>query len=223
MIVAGQAYEGNCWTHYSRYYWDAWWSPISMSSGLNTTWDTAGTQGGNDVINDFTQLKNGNLVFVGRKSGSTGGVWAFVTDSIGKNLLWEKQFQITYKSEPPGAPLPLAVCATPDTGFTVVGEFSFNAFAAHFIPVAASGIHQKAPVSLQSTPIKAIVTKGFLKFVIPDNITSLTIHNAAGKQIAISDNTNKTEYDITHVGNGIYFYHLTTLQKTYTGKIVIGK
>jgi hypothetical protein len=31
LMVAGQAYEGNCWTTYQHFYYDAWHSPISYS------------------------------------------------------------------------------------------------------------------------------------------------------------------------------------------------
>jgi hypothetical protein len=132
-MVAGQAYEGNCWTRYSRLIYDAWWSPFSISSGSTTAWDTAGLQGTDDIIYDFTQLINGNLVFIGDTAyqqilgGLHTGLWAFVTDSTGSNVLWQKMIQ-----GPIGGCQPLSVCATPDTGFTVVGKIGGNAFAAHF-------------------------------------------------------------------------------------------
>jgi hypothetical protein len=141
IIVAGMAYEGNCWTDYGRLYYDAWWSPISATTGINTAWDTAGAQGGSDGLYDFTQLVNGNIVFTGTKATTAdSGMWVFVTDSTGANLLWEKQFNIGYRSNAGTNLRPLAVCATPDTGFTVVGEHNcpdslggVNAFAVHFV------------------------------------------------------------------------------------------
>lgn len=124
LMVAGQAYEGNCWKKYQRLEYDAWWSPISYAYGLNETWDTAGVQGASDKILDFTQLENGNIVFVGKKADYTiGGIWAFVTDSTGKKILWERQFGIPYFHEDGRAPMPLSVCATSDNGFTVVGKY----------------------------------------------------------------------------------------------------
>jgi hypothetical protein len=163
IIVAGRAYEGNCWTNYNTLYYDAWWSPISPANGLNTTWDTAGAQGGDDDLLDFTQLVNGNVVFVGNKSPMrSSGLWAFVTDSTGKTLLWEKQFNIPYRSNTGSNLLPLSVCATPDTGFTVVGEQfcpdslgGTNAFAVHFVfrtaaptLVSPANLATNRPVSL---------------------------------------------------------------------------
>jgi hypothetical protein len=76
LLVAGQAYEGNCWTKYKTLYYDAWWTPISYAYGTASAWDTLGRQGGDDIIYDFTQLVNGNIVFVGSKSsiGDVGGV-----------------------------------------------------------------------------------------------------------------------------------------------------
>lgn len=73
----------------------------------------------------FTQLKDGKLAFMGLKASiSDSGLWVFVTDSTGKDLLWEKQYNL------PGTDLggnklnnilPYSICATPDGGFTVVG------------------------------------------------------------------------------------------------------
>ena len=99
-LVMGQAYEGNCWTKYQKLYYDAWWSPIGYESGLNTNWDTAGFSGGDDYMYDFTQLNNGNLVFVGNKSWGNGAtpVWVIVTDSLGKKSFFEKQFSISTAS-----------------------------------------------------------------------------------------------------------------------------
>ncbi|MBN2035807.1 MAG: fibronectin type III domain-containing protein [Chitinispirillaceae bacterium] len=163
IIVAGQAYEGNCWTDYGRLYYDAWWSPISAASGTNTAWDTAGAQGGSDALYDFTQLVNGNIVFTGTKgTTSDSGMWVFVTDSTGANLLWEKQFNIGYRSNAGTNLRPLSVCATPDTGFTVVGEHNcpdslggVNAFAVHFMfktaaptLVSPANLATNRPVSL---------------------------------------------------------------------------
>ena len=65
LIVTCQAYEGNRWTTYKHLYYDAWWSSADYGSGSNRNWDTAGKQGADDYIRDFTQLDNGNLVFAG--------------------------------------------------------------------------------------------------------------------------------------------------------------
>ncbi len=93
LMVAGQAYESNCWTRFKKLYYDAWWSPISLAYGTNATWDTAGYQGGDDAIHDFTQLKDGNVVFIGSRASGQGGIWTFVTDSTGKKLLWKSRLR----------------------------------------------------------------------------------------------------------------------------------
>ena len=102
-----------------------------------------------DGLYDFTQLNNGNLVFVGNKdntSSDSGGIWTFVTDSIGKHLYWEKQTKVFYKKNDGRAVTPYSVCATPDGGFTVVGVDQCvdslggkNAFAVHLVskPISA--------------------------------------------------------------------------------------
>jgi hypothetical protein len=88
------------------------------------------------------------LVFIGNKATVLdSGVWAFVTDSTGKKLLWEKQYNLP-GVDAGGNPLttvtPLSVCATPDGGFTMVGDNNtyqnnHNAFAMHFVskPISA--------------------------------------------------------------------------------------
>lgn len=147
-IVAGQSYEEDCWTKYQRLSYDAWWSPLS-SSGNDDARYVAGVSGAQDVIYDATQLVDGNLVFVGRKTGfdGVGGVWALVTDSTGKTLLWEKQVRIPYRSNDGIAATPWAVAAAPDSGFTVAGILRVpdslgaqNAFAAHFRPKPTSTV-----------------------------------------------------------------------------------
>jgi hypothetical protein len=111
-----------------------------------SVWDTAGIQGQSDIIYDFTQLINGNLVCTGVNGN---GVWAFVTDSTGKEIFWQGN-RILPGVDANGGDLrilrPLSVCATPDTGFTIVGDNNtfgnnHNAFAMHWeTPVAARRI-----------------------------------------------------------------------------------
>ena len=121
-MVAGQAYEGHCWINYKSLHYDAWWSPISYAYGANHTWDTAGIKGQSDIIYDFTLLIDGRLVFTGDNGK---GVWAIVADSTGKKFLWQGNSKL------PGVDAnghvlttlrPLSVCATSDSGFTIVGD-----------------------------------------------------------------------------------------------------
>jgi hypothetical protein len=140
--VAGQSYEEYCWTKYKRLSYDAWWSPLGLSGNDDFRY-TAGISGANDIIYDFTQLVNGNIVFVGIRQSfdQVGGIWAMVTDSLGKNILWQKQFRIPYRKADGSALRPLSVASSPDSGFTVVGVYGLpdssegdNAFTAHFVP-----------------------------------------------------------------------------------------
>lgn len=145
-IVIGQSYEEDCWTKYQRLYYDAWWSTLSGTGSAGAR-NTAGVSGANDVVYDVAQLLDGRLAFVGKKQSfdQIGGVWAFVTDSSGSTVLWEKQLRLPYKSDDGSGADPNAVVATPDSGFTVVGRDQLpdslggtDAFAAHFVPKATS-------------------------------------------------------------------------------------
>lgn len=90
LMVVGGTYEGDCWQRYKTLYRDAWWSPISYSHGGNESWDTAGVQGGNDRLYDFAQLLDGRIAFMGRKATpADSGLWIIVTDSTGKEILWQ--------------------------------------------------------------------------------------------------------------------------------------
>lgn len=226
LMVAGQAYEGNCWTRYQRLYFDAWWSPISYAYGTNETWDTAGTQGRSDVIYDFTQLIDGKLVFVGIKATPVdSGLWVFVTDSTGKQILWEKQYNL------PGRDaggyelktlLPLSVCATKDSGFTVVGDNNtygnnHNAFAMHFVPSEPITVTERSVLNQSNTAVKFKITGSKVVFTLPSSASlpvNLAVYNAAGKKIAAVENRNLNAgrnsllWDYSGVGEGVYLYRL---------------
>jgi hypothetical protein len=231
-VVMGQAYEGNCWTNYQKLYYDAWWSPIQYQSGLNVTWDTAGYQGGDDAVYDFTQLNDGNLVFVGIKAYLQGihTIWVFVTDSTGKKMLWEDQVGISTS----GA-TPLSVCPTPDDGFTVVGASNNNggdAFAVHFVPKPASAIifrHAVLPSNSNVENIAISERKVIFSFTGDGNSAArLTIVNATGVTVALLARTsiqcgkNTLVWDCSRVPQGFYLYQLKVDGKTTTGKIIVG-
>jgi hypothetical protein len=179
LIVAGQAYEGNCWTKYKTLYYDAWWSPVNYGSGLNTNWDTAGLDGRTDYLFDFTQLNNGNLVFVGTKGGANGSspLWVFVTDSVGKKQFFEKQFLIPTPPNINADIFPMSVTASPDGGFTVVGKGTFDttsgydAFAMHFV----------------SKPMSAVMYRGNFQ---AKSINGFGVHLAGGK-LLVSNTMSK--------------------------------
>jgi hypothetical protein len=137
VMVAGQTYEDDCWTRYQSFYFDAWWTPLSAGGDASRRYMN-GVSGENEKVYDFTQLENGNIVFVGY---GKGGIWSFVTDSTGKDILWEKNVLIPYKTSRGAGLEPLSVAATPDSGFTVVGRLLLtdslggqDAFAAHYVP-----------------------------------------------------------------------------------------
>lgn len=239
-FVAGQAYEGTCWTLWQRLNYDAWWTPIT-NGGSPVTWDTAGDQGGDDVIYDFTQLKNGNLVFVGQESSVTGdhdGLWTFVTDSTGKKILWEKVVKIVYRTGFGNRVYPLSVCATPDGGFTVVGYIPCgdanggkNAFAAHFVPKAISLILNHSTPLHQTRALRHTITCTTVVFTsdMPIPSSFITIYNASGKTVAgisgtrAGSRTTSFAWDFSRVGRGVYFYKAGRGNGAVSGKLVVGQ
>jgi hypothetical protein len=85
-------------------------------------------------------------VFIGIVGG-TGALWTFVTDSTGSKILWEKSQLIPYKSKS-FTPTGISVCATSDSGFTVVGKINFpdelggiNGFIAHYVPKSITAVN----------------------------------------------------------------------------------
>ena len=234
LMVAGQAYEGNCWTKFKQLYYDAWWSPISYAYGTNTAWDTAGFQGGSDAIYDFTQLDNGNLVFIGSRAFGPGGIWTFVTDSTGKRLLWEKQTPIPYQTDPGSSARGYSVCATPDGGFTVAGELvltdalgGHNAMAAHFIPKPVSA------VSRTNSALKS--THGFNVHIIGSRLIVsnnaplkspgvITLFDITGKRIASQAvgtfRETPLQFDISKLSFGTYFVRVKSGSAAQTMKVV---
>jgi Secretion system C-terminal sorting domain len=203
-VVAGQAYEGNCWTNFKKLFYDAWWSPVDYADGGNTTWDTAGYQGGDDQLNDFTQLSNGNLVFVGKRNSSnaqTSGIWVYVTPVTGSHILWENVIAGSlYAGEP------LSVCATPDSGFTVVGKIGGNAFASHFIPKAPSAIVSRR--NFQAKSINSInVHVSGAKIVVSGNFSTgeVSLFDITGRRIATQTGNKEIAFDISKLARGTYF------------------
>jgi hypothetical protein len=244
LIVAGQAYEGNCWTTYKHLYYDAWWSSADYGSGSNRDWDTAGKQGADDDIDDFTQLNNGNLVFVGEKGGANGNspLWVFVTDSTGKRLLWEKQF--LNKSTKNVIMSPTSVAASPDGGFTVVGWGNFgtngqDAFAQHFVykPVSAVISHSnsqfkstngfdlhlagaKLLVSNTMSKIPATVSLFDISGRCVANVTSPRPLAAPLPQERGEDKFSTIQFDISKLARGTYVVRVKAGMVQQAQKIV---
>ena len=217
LIVAGQAYEGNCWTKYKTLYYDAWWSPVNYGSGLNTNWDTAGREGGSDGLYDFTQLNNGNLVFVGNKdntSSDSGGIWTFVTDSTGKHLYWEKQTKVFYKKDDGRAVTPYSVCATPDGGFTVVGVDQCvdslggkNAFAAHFISKPISAVMYRGNFqakSLNGFSVRLAGAKLLVSNTMSKVPATVSLFDVSGRCVATQTGSEKISVNMATMAKGIY-------------------
>jgi hypothetical protein len=229
-IVAGQAYEGNCWTNFKQLYYDAWWSPVSLLDGTNTTWDTAGYQGGSDQIYDFTQLNNGNLIFVGSRYSGPGGIWTFVTDSSGKNVLWEKQTPVPYKTDLGGSARAYSVCATPDGGFTVAGELMLsdalgghNAMAAHFVPIS-SGVTRGVSVKSASSKLFTLIIGKNLIVRSSSSLTSpmtASIYDISGKRLAMQTGQKEISFDISNMAKGAYFVNIKTEKGNWVSRVVI--
>jgi hypothetical protein len=236
VMVAGQAYEGNCWTNYHSLYYDAWWTPITYAYGAPLSWDTAGIQGMDDVIYDFTQMVDGRLVFVGAHGG---GVWTFVTDSTGKQILWQKETAIPYKTDVGTALKPMSVCATPDSGFTVVGysicndsNGQYNAFAAHFV--------EKQPVSIRSAPgdrnvamsVKCVAQNGRALFTFnlerPSNL-EMSVYNAQGRLVRqfnsekLRPGLRSVSLDTKALGTGVYLYRISYGANVTSGLVNVNK
>jgi hypothetical protein len=230
LMVAGQAYEGNCWNRYKQLYYDAWWTPISYAYGAPATRDTAGRAGGDEKLLDFTQLVTGKLAFVGIKDG---GVWTWVTDSTGKQILWEKQTLIRYRTDNGNDVTPLSINPSPDSGFTVVGQDicndsngAINAFAVHYIPKAPTAIKGSAekrvmPYMVQSRVVGSKVIFALTAATILPNY--LTIYNASGRVVANLVTTTPLTWDCSHAGRGVYFYRIENTDGTYNGKVVVEK
>jgi hypothetical protein len=225
-IVMGQAYEADCWTRYGKLYYDAWWSPIDYAGGLNTNWYTAGFSGGDDHLYDFTQLNNGNLVFVGNSSDyATGGVWVFVKDALGMQTLWQKQFRIPYKTADGRAPRPLSVCATTDSGFTVVGDYAcndsnggVNALAAHFVPKPITAVVLRSYSALKSVNGFNVHIAG-TKLVVSGNVqnqarSEVSLFDVTGKRVAMqalgAKGSSPLSIDISKLARGMYFVRVKT-------------
>jgi hypothetical protein len=154
VMVAGQSYEEDCWTKYQRLYYDAWWSPLSPDGSDGFRY-TAGVSGAEDYLYDFTQLADGRIAFIGGKGGSPAmGIWVFVTDSTGKNIQWQNEYNLPglVNGRPRNNILPLSVAATPDSGFILVGfegssNVNANACAFKFVPkpLPASILNRTGP------------------------------------------------------------------------------
>ena len=235
LMVAGQAYEGTCWTSWQKLYYDAWWSPIMEGSAANVTWDTAGLRGADDFLYDFTQLTDGRLVFVG-KNAMGDGVWTFVTDSTGKDILWEKQTKIPYGSSDGRSPQPLSVCATPDSGFTLVGNYScgkgngeMNAFAAHFVnaPVTVAAASVRFP---DAQKIHCTFTNTTATFTFPHHSAAsveLSIFSAAGKRVHRLSSVGGVAglstlvVDASRWARGVYCYRMVSGNVQFNGKFLV--
>ena len=200
-----------------------------------------GTQGGSDGLYDFTQLIDGKLVFVGIKATPVdSGLWVFVTDSTGKQILWEKQYNL------PGRDaggyelktlLPLSVCATKDSGFTVVGDNNtygnnHNAFAMHFVPSEPTTVIKKQPLNQSNTAVKLKITGSKVIFSFPSSVSmpvELSVYNAAGKRITevksrdLKAEKNSLLWDCSGVSEGIYLYRIRFTDRISTGKLVLKK
>lgn len=238
-MIMGRIYEGNCWTYYQNLYYDVWWSPLD--NDLNSTpRDTAGLQRGDDMAYDFTQLVNGNIVFIGEKyvtSTDSGGIWTIVTDSTGRKKLWERQTKLPYKTEDGRNLMPLSVCATPDSGFTVVGKYTcrtengdYNAFASHFVPKIPMAVPNIQSVPAKSAGIIASIKGAKLTVRFDSRVKNpqMEVYDARGSRIAVISGLknrqmgNCLEWEFLNAVQGLYFYHVKAGGSLITGKVIKG-
>lgn len=151
MIVVGQSYEEDGWTKHQRLNYDAWWSTLSAGGNADAR-NVAGVSGRDDFLWDAAQLADGRIAFVGGKgTAADSGVWAFVTDSTGKSIQWQKQFNLPGRDNGSIRKniYPMVLLATPDSGFVVVGveggsNLNDNAFAFKFVPKQEASLIRSA-------------------------------------------------------------------------------
>jgi len=238
LMVAGQAYEGNCWRNWQKFYYDAWHSPISYVYGTNSSWDTAGVQGADDIIYDFTQLTNGNLVFVGTRGDRNGPapLWVFVTDSTGKQLLMDKKFCLPRQdgNGTCGNTFPLSVAATNDTGFTIVGQGTFdtisgwNGFAAHFVPSPVSSVSRISHEFPKTSGVRVAVSRSRVAFSMPEHFATenvvIDVFDGRGKRVGeISGCSldNSIIWNCGRAGAGVYVYSMKNGRAEYHGTFAV--
>jgi hypothetical protein len=179
------------------------------------------TRGGDDAVYDFTQLKNGNLLFVGLKPYLEGPhkIWVFVTDSLGKKMFFNKEYVITSST-----PEPMAVCATPDDGFSVVGAVAGgDAFIAHFVPKPVSSV-TSIPINLEKYKKDFTVHLSETRFTLKSNVLlegkfEISLFDISGKRI-MTQSTNKTAaFDLSALSQGTYFVKIWAGARVETVKI----
>lgn len=218
-LAVGQAYEEDCWTRWKRLSYDGWWTTLS-GTGRAEARNTAGVSGQDDVLYDATQLVDGRIVLVGWKPSTdqVGGIWALVTDSTSKNILWEGHIPIPYRSDKGNSATAYAVAATPDSGFTVVGPESIvdslggsNGFVAHFVPKIVP-TSARVPQDLQRVHSNDPWTIAF-QLKHPGKV-DLSIYNVRGKRTArysqwmSAGGGGKFRLEKSTLGDGISFWRL---------------
>jgi hypothetical protein len=169
------------------------------------------------------------VVFIGNKATVLdSGVWAFVTDSTGKKLLWEKQYNLP-GVDAGGNPLttvtPLSVCATPDGGFTMVGDNNtyqnnHNAFAMHFVSKPISAVMYRGNFQAKSmngfgvrlAGAKLLVSNTMSK--IPATVSLFDVSGrcvplACGRGVAEGrGEVASVQFDISKLARGTYVVRL---------------
>lgn len=151
MIAVGQSYEEDGWTKNQRLNYDAWWTTLS-AGGSPDARNVSGVSGRDDFLWDAAQLADGRIAFVGGKgTAADSGVWAFVTDSTGKTIEWQRQYNLPGRDNGSIRKniYPMALLPTPDSGFVVVGveggsNLNDNAFTFKFerkaVPVSVGRV-----------------------------------------------------------------------------------
>jgi len=111
----------------------------------------------------------------------------------------------------------MSICATTDTGFTVVGSDvcndangGYNAFAAHFVPKPPSDV-KKAPVSASKPgSIRYVVAGSRVVFTMPDNYTgekvSVEVFDGRGKRVGMTEGNKIAVWKAKNTGAGVYFW-----------------
>jgi hypothetical protein len=228
LMISGQAYESDCWTRYQHLYYDAWWAAADLGSGANKGWHTTGKSGDDDVLCDFTQLNNGNLVFVGTRGGGNGTrkIWVFVTDSLGNGPIFDKEI-FPRDSTTNRIQYPMSVTASPDNGFTVVGytlgqnnSLNKDAFVMHFIakpatvlkPSFSGGLFSKLEIKKSGTRLWVSLPAALWAKSMETGMAEVGVFDIAGKLLAKQGAGKMWKvpviFNISRFPTGMYFVRL---------------
>jgi hypothetical protein len=122
-------------------------------------------------------------------------------------MLWEKQCKVI-----PDSHIPMAVCATPDDGFTMVGGTPGDAFIAHFIPKPVSAVvsrNNSLSESMNGFSVHVVGAKLIVSVnAAMKNIGQVSLFDISGKRIAMQTvgafRETPLSFDVSKLARGTY-------------------